>query len=69
MGTSRCPRCGKTHPLCLPPYMRVEKDEDGLWRPMDYDICKCDREAYEFLVVGLAEKKNREEQRKKVRNL
>lgn len=59
MATGRCPKCRGVHPFCLPPYQRVEK-KDGVWRPMEYGICRCDEGAYQFLVVGLAEKKNRE---------
>ena len=60
----RCPQCGKTHPLCLPPYHRVEKGKDGVWRPMDYDICKCDKEAYKLLVLNLCDKLNARDRKK-----
>ena len=61
---NRCPHCGKSLPFTLPPYMRVKKGEDGVWRPIEYGICKCNKEQYEFCVLDLAEKKNREEKQK-----
>jgi len=53
-----CPYCGKSLPMCLPPYHRVEKDKvSGIWHPMG-GICKCNEEAYKFYVLDLCDKKN-----------
>ena len=54
---NRCPYCGKSLAMALPGYMRVEKCEDGVWRPSS-GICRCDPEIYKFCVLDLCKKKN-----------
>ena len=59
----KCKFCGKDIPISLPPYMRAYLDEKtGRWVPTD-DICMCDRDQYEFMVIGLINKRNKEESR------
>lgn len=52
-----CPHCQKDLPMALPPYMRVAKDADGVWRPMS-GICKCLPGMYKFCVLDLCDLKN-----------
>jgi len=54
---NRCGNCNKSIPFTLPPYMRISKGEDGIWRPKS-GICKCDPEMYKFCVLDLCKKKN-----------
>lgn len=51
MSAMRCPRCGKTHPMCLPVYHRAYRDEKGMWHVYD-GVCRCDKEAFDFMVIG-----------------
>jgi len=54
---NQCPYCNRSLPMTLPPYMRVSKGKNGIWRPMG-GICRCDKEAYKFYVLDLCKKKN-----------
>ena len=59
----RCAICGKTVPITAPPYMRIYKDEKtGKWIPSK-NMCQCNKEEYDFMVLGLIkrmEKKDKE---------
>lgn len=60
---ARCAICGKWVPMTVPPYWRVYKDKDGHWKPSE-DMCQCNKEMYEFMVLGLAKRKEEEEEKK-----
>lgn len=55
---NQCPYCNRSLPMALPPYMRVSKGKDGIWRPKS-GICQCDKPAYKFFVTDLADLKNK----------
>ena len=51
----KCPKCGKQIPFTIPPYLRVCTDKNGEIKPSP-NICKCNKEMYEFMVLGLIER-------------
>ncbi|RLE08111.1 hypothetical protein DRZ78_01770 [Candidatus Aerophobetes bacterium] len=59
----KCPYCGKQVPMTLPPYRRIYKGKDGHWHPYS-DICQCNKEMYDFMVLGLIKKKEKKSIRK-----
>ena len=59
----KCKFCGNHIPISLPPYMRAKLDEKtGRFVPKD-GICMCDRDQYEFMVIGLINERNKKEGR------
>ena len=60
---AKCAICGKSIPITLPPYMRIYKDKDGHWKPYD-NICQCNKRDYQFYVLDLIKRKERESLRK-----
>ena len=48
----KCPKCGKEIPFTIPPYLRVCIGKNGELKPSP-NICKCDRQMYELMVLKL----------------
>jgi len=55
----KCAICGRQVPITLPPYMRIHKDKNGKWVE-SAGVCKCNKEMYDFMVLGLLKRKEQE---------